>query len=201
MKLSHCWSTHFVNNSTFCSSLLTLRNANTAAPLSYVNCPKMTKADMKSLHAVISGSHFYTVTFSSQSLKLVWLHVCRGKHITSSSGMMVTHTSCTMSVQPASRRTAASTTHTCLPGKRITGMLSWSQFLFFFICAYVSKTSTWSYLEDKCWRRKTLEEENCLFGFTVLTINAVFWITYSARKRAKDTKYECYYFKSQRNKN
>lgn len=38
-------------------------------------------------------------------------------HFTSSSGMSVTQTSWTMSVQPASRRTAASTTHTCLPGE------------------------------------------------------------------------------------
>lgn len=57
-------------------------------------------------------------TFSSQSLRPMWTPVSHPKHITSSSGMMVTQTSWTMSVQPASRRTAASTTQTCLPAKR-----------------------------------------------------------------------------------
>lgn len=50
------------------------------------------------------------------------LEVCEPKHITSSSGMTVTQTSCTMRAQPASWRTAASNTHTCSPAKRSHGV-------------------------------------------------------------------------------
>lgn len=48
------------------------------------------------------------------------------KHLTSSSGMMVTQTSWTMSIHPASRRTAASTTHTRWPAKRAELLESFS---------------------------------------------------------------------------